>query len=39
MITQASQVSILVRDLEEAKQFYTRILGYIVRDEIEFSPR
>ncbi|MDQ0271746.1 VOC family protein [Cytobacillus purgationiresistens] len=38
MITQASQVSILVKDLEAAKQFYTKKLGFIVRDEIEFSP-
>ncbi len=38
MITQAAQVSILVKDLEEAKQFYTNKLGFTVRDEIEFSP-
>ncbi|PAE94219.1 VOC family protein [Shouchella clausii] len=38
MITQAAQVSILVKDLEEAKQFYIKKLGFIVRDEIEFSP-
>ena len=38
MITQAAQVSILVKNLEEAKQFYTEKLGFIVRDELEFSP-
>ncbi|GIN12425.1 hypothetical protein J26TS2_22920 [Shouchella clausii] len=38
MITQAAQVSILVKDLEEAKQFYKKKLGFIVRDEIVFSP-
>ena len=38
MITQAAQISILVKDLEEAKQDYTKKLGFIVRDEIEFSP-
>ena len=38
MITQAAQISILVKDLEEANQYYTKKLGFIVRDEIEFSP-
>lgn len=38
MITQAAQVTILVKDLEEAKHFYTQKLGFIVREEIEFSP-
>ncbi|GLO67991.1 VOC family protein [Oceanobacillus kimchii] len=39
MITQAAQVSILVNNIEEAKHFYTKKLGFIVRDEIELSPR
>ncbi|GIN74245.1 hypothetical protein J14TS2_47200 [Bacillus sp. J14TS2] len=38
MITQIAQVPILVKDLEEAKQFYTEALGFVVREEIEFSP-
>ncbi|MFD1412853.1 VOC family protein [Oceanobacillus jeddahense] len=38
MITQVVQVPILVKDLEEAKQFYTETLGFVVREEIEFSP-
>lgn len=38
MITQVVQVPILVKDLEEAKQFYTEALGFVVREEIEFSP-
>ncbi|MFA1822364.1 VOC family protein [Virgibacillus oceani] len=38
MITQAAQVSILVKDLEEAKEFYTKKLGFIIQDEVLFSP-
>ncbi|MCT1576952.1 VOC family protein [Oceanobacillus kimchii] len=38
MITQAAQVSILVNNIEEAKHFYTKKLGFIVREELEFSP-
>lgn len=38
MITNTSQISILVKDLSEAKTFYTEKLGFVVREEIEFSP-
>ncbi|GAB2567868.1 VOC family protein [Gracilibacillus alcaliphilus] len=38
MITQAVQLSVLVKDMEEAKQFYTDVLGFVIRDEIEFTP-
>lgn len=38
MITQAAQVTILVKNIEEAKHYYTELLGFTVCDEIEFSP-
>ncbi|MCW9705526.1 VOC family protein [Fodinibius salsisoli] len=38
MIIKSSQVSIPVKDLDEAKEFYTGKLGFVVRTEMEFSP-
>lgn len=35
MITKAIQITIFVKDQEEAKKFYTEKLGFEVRDEIE----
>lgn len=38
MITRAIQVSIFVKDQEEAKRFYTEKLGFVVCMEEEFAP-
>ncbi len=38
MITKSRQVSIPVKDLDEAKAFYTQKLGFVVRTDVEFSP-
>lgn len=37
MIMNTSQISILVKDLKEAKTFYIEKLGFVVREEIEFT--
>ncbi len=38
MITKPLQITIFVKDLNEAKKFYTEKLGFVVRDETEFQP-
>ncbi len=38
MITKSRQVSIPVKDLDEARAFYTQKLGFVVRTDVEFSP-
>lgn len=38
MITRAIQITIFIRDQEEAKQFYTEKLGFVVTAEMEFAP-
>lgn len=38
MITQAIQISIFVKDVEEAKAFYLDKLGFVVRMEMELGP-
>lgn len=37
MITRAIQITIFVKDQEEAKEFYIEKLGFTIRDEIDFS--
>lgn len=37
MITKAAQITILVKNLEEAKKFYTEKLGFSVCDDQAFS--
>lgn len=37
MITNAIQVTVFVKDQEEAKKFYTENLGFVVRNEMEFG--
>jgi len=37
MISQAAQITIFVRDLEEAKRFYTEKLGFEICSEIAFT--
>ncbi|WP_148497729.1 VOC family protein [Paenibacillus senegalensis] len=38
MITKAIQLTIFVKDQEEAKKFYTEKLGFVVCMEVEFAP-
>jgi|SRR5690606_3770801 len=38
MITRATQITILVKDVEEAKRFYTEKLGFTVCVDQMFSP-
>lgn len=38
MIIKSRQVSIPVKDLDEAKAFYIEKLGFVVRADVEFSP-
>lgn len=38
MITHALQFTLFVKDLDEAKEFYTKKLGFVVRHDMEFSP-
>lgn len=38
MFTKAAQISIFVKDQEEAKAFYTDKLGFVICDDMEFSP-
>lgn len=38
MITKLRQVSIPVKDLDEAKEFYTQKLGFSIQTDVEFSP-
>ncbi|MFC6333336.1 VOC family protein [Paenibacillus septentrionalis] len=38
MILKASQLTILVKDQGQAKQFYTEILGFVVISDMEFGP-
>jgi len=38
MIVKAAQFTILVKDQEEAKQFYTERLGFVVCSDMEFGP-
>lgn len=38
MIVKAAQLTILVKDQEEAKQFYTERLGFVVCADREFGP-
>jgi predicted enzyme related to lactoylglutathione lyase len=38
MITHALQFTLFVKDLEVAKEFYTKKLGFVVRHDMEFSP-
>lgn len=38
MITKAIQVTIFVKDQEEAKKFYTEKMGFVVCMEEEFAP-
>lgn len=38
MITHAIQLTLFVKDLDEAKAFYTKKLGFEVRHDMEFSP-
>lgn len=37
MISKASQFTILVKDQEEAKQFYSEILGFVICSDMEFG--
>ncbi|SHF11131.1 Catechol 2,3-dioxygenase [Fodinibius roseus] len=37
MITNVIQVTIFVKDQEEAKKFYTEKLGFVVRNEMDFG--
>ncbi|MEX1135943.1 MAG: VOC family protein [Balneolales bacterium] len=38
MITKAIQITVFVKDQDEAKKFYTKVLGFVVISEMEFSP-
>lgn len=38
MILKAAQLTILVKDQEDAKQFYTERLGFVVITDMEFGP-
>jgi catechol 2,3-dioxygenase-like lactoylglutathione lyase family enzyme len=38
MITRAYQLTIFVKDQEEAKKFYTEKLGFVVHADVEFAP-
>lgn len=38
MIVKAAQVTILVEDQEEAKQFYSEKLGFVFCSDMEFGP-
>ncbi len=38
MIVKAAQFTILVKDQQEAKQFYTERLGFVVCSDMEFGP-
>ncbi|MDT9724867.1 glyoxalase [Xylanibacillus composti] len=38
MLTHALQITILVKNQEEAKAFYTEKLGFVVRMEEQFAP-
>ena len=37
MITNISLVSLWVKDIDEAKTFYTEVLGFVVKDDIVFG--
>lgn len=38
MIKQILQITLYVRDYDEAKAFYTEKLGFVVRNDLEFRP-
>lgn len=38
MLKKATQITILVKDQEEAKKFYTEQLGFVICEHEEFSP-
>lgn len=38
MITKAIQISLLVKDQQEAKEFYVERLGFVVCSEMELAP-
>lgn len=38
MITKALQVTIFVKDQDEARKFYTEVLGFVVITDLEFAP-
>lgn len=38
MITRVLQLTLYVRDYEEAKAFYVGTLGFVVRNDLEFRP-